>query len=37
MQITREFLGLRMQNIQGIVFISAQTYRGIFDSAFVYL
>ena len=28
-QITREFLGLRMQNFQGIVFIWEQTYREI--------
>ena len=37
LQITREFLGLRMQNFQGIVFIRTLTYREIFKSALVYL
>ena len=32
-QITREFLALRMQNLQGIVFIWTQAYREIFKSA----
>ena len=36
-QITREFLGLRMQNFQGIIFISTQTFKEIFKSASVYL
>ena len=36
-QIVREFLGLRMWNFQGIVFIWTQTYREIFKSALVYL
>ena len=36
-QITLEFLGLRMQNFQGIVFIWTQTYRETFKSALVYL
>ena len=35
--MTREFLGLRMWNFQGIVFIWTQTYREIFKSALVYL
>ena len=35
--ITPEFLGLRIRNIQGIIFIWTQTYRGIFKSALVYL
>ena len=36
-QITQKFLGLRMGNFQGIVFIWTQTYREIFKSALVYL
>ena len=32
--ITREFLGLRMRNFQGIIFIWTQAYREIFKSAF---
>ena len=36
-QITWEFIGLRMQNFQGIAFIWTQTYREIFKSALVYL
>ena len=36
-QITREFLGLRKQNFQGMVFISTRTYMEIFKSALVYL
>ena len=36
-QITQEFLGLRMQNFQGIVSIRRQTYREVFKSALVYL
>ena len=36
-QVTREFLGLRMQNFQGIAFIRTQKYREIFKSALVYL
>ena len=36
-KITREFLGLRMRNFQGSVFIWIQTYREIFKSALVYL
>ena len=36
-QITREILGLRMWNIQGIVAIWTQTYRKILKSALVYL
>ena len=36
-QITREFLGLRMRNFQGIVFICTQTYSEIFKSGLVYL
>ena len=35
--ITGEFLGLRMRNFPGIVFIRTQTYREIFKSALVYL
>ena len=37
--ITREFLGLRMRNFQGmgIIFIRTQTYSEIFKSALVYL
>ena len=35
--MTREFLGLRMRNVQGIVLIYTQTYRQIFKSALVYL
>ena len=34
---TREFLGSRMRNFQGIDFIWTQTYREIFKSALVYL
>ena len=36
-QITWEFLGLRMRNFQGIIFIWTQTYREIFKSALVNL
>ena len=36
-RITQEFLGLRMRNFQGIVFIWTQTYGGIFKSALMYL
>ena len=36
-QITREFLGLRMGDFQGIVFERTQTYREIFKFALVYL
>ena len=36
-QITREFLGLRKQNFQGIVLVWTQTYRQIFKSTLVYL
>ena len=32
--ITRKFLGLRMWNVQGIVFIWTLTYRHIFKSAY---
>ena len=35
--ITREFLGLRRQIFQGIIFIWTRTYREIFKSALVYL
>ena len=35
-KIIREFLGLRMQNFRGVVFIWTQTYREIFKSALVY-
>ena len=35
--ITREFLGLRMQNFQGIIFIWIRTYMEILKSALVYL
>ena len=31
-QITREFLGLRMQNFQGIVFIYTQTFFKFFQT-----
>ena len=34
---TREFLGLRMRNFQGIIFILIRTNREIFKSALVYL
>ena len=34
-QRTRDFLGLRIQNFQGIVFILAQTYREILKSELV--
>ena len=36
-QISREFLGLRIQNFQGIVFTQTETYGEIFKSALVYL
>ena len=36
-QITQEFLGFRMQNFQGFIFIWTQTYKEIFKSALVYL
>ena len=36
-EITREFLGLRKRNFQGIVFTRTQIYREIFKSALVYL
>ena len=36
-EIFREFLGLRMQNFQGIVFIRTQIYREIFKFSLVYL
>ena len=36
-QITWEFLGLRMQNFQGITFIQIKIDREIFKSALVYL
>ena len=35
-QITREFLGLRMRNFQGIVFLRTQTFRETLESALVY-
>ena len=35
--LTRGFLGLRMRNFQGIVFIRTETYTEIFKSAFVFL
>ena len=35
--MTREFLGLRMRNIQDVVFIWTRTYGEIFKSALVYL
>ena len=35
--ITREFLGLRIRNFQGIIFLWTRTYREIFKSALVYL
>ena len=35
--ITREFLGLRMLNFQGIIFMWTRTYSEIFKSAWVYL
>ena len=34
---TREFLGLRKWNFQGIVFISIQTFSETFKSALAYL
>ena len=34
---THEFLGLRMRNFQGIVFIWSRAYSEIFKSALVYL
>ena len=34
--INREFLGLRMRNFQGIVFIWTRTYSEKFKSALVY-
>ena len=34
--MTRDFLGLRMRNFQGIVFIWTQTYSKTFKSALVY-
>ena len=37
MAITQEFLELRMQNFQAIVFVRAQTRREIFKSALVHL
>ena len=37
MEITREFLGLRKQNVQVIVFVWTQINREIFKSALVYL
>ena len=36
-QIIWEFLGLRMGNFQGVVFIWTQTYMAIFKSALVHL
>ena len=36
-QITRELLGLRMRNFQGIIFIGRQAYREVFKSVLVYL
>ena len=36
-QITQEFLGVRMGNFQGIVFIWTRTYKKISNSALVYL
>ena len=36
-QITRQFLGLRIRNLQGIVFTWTQTHWEIFKSALVYL
>ena len=36
-QITRELLGLRMQNVQGIAFVRTQIDRDIFKSGLVYL
>ena len=35
-QIAREFLGLRMRNFQGIVFLRTQTFRETLESALVY-
>ena len=35
-EITREFLGLRMRNFQGIVFLWTQTFRETLESALVY-
>ena len=34
---TREFLGLRSRNFQGVIFLWTQTYREIFKSALLYL
>ena len=36
-RVTRELLGLRMQNFQGIIFIRTHIYREIFKSALGYL
>ena len=36
-QTTGEFLGLRMQNFLGIIFLWTQKYREIFKSALMYL
>ena len=35
--ITREFIGLRMQNFQGIVLVWTRTYGEILKSVLVYL
>ena len=35
--VTREFLGIRIQNFHGIIFIWIQTYGDIFKSAWVYI
>ena len=35
--MTQEFLGLKMRNFQGIIFIWTRTYGEIFKSALVYL
>ena len=35
--MTRKFLGLRIQNFQGIAFILTKIYNEIFKSAIVYL
>ena len=35
--MTREFLGLRIRNFQGIIFAQIRTYAEIFKSAIVYL
>ena len=35
--ITRGFVGLRIRNFHGIIFISNKTYREIFKSALAYL